>query len=94
MKLDKKLVFIDGTDIDQIKWFIKQVGEGNFKEEDKLILVNGRPLELGDELQRPVYFDQAGVLTSHFKIEQVPAIVEQEGKLLRIREICIFAELK
>ena len=94
VKLDKKLVFIDGKDKDQVRWFIKQVGEGNFKEEDKLILVNGRPLELGDELQRQVYFDQAGVLTSLFKIEKVPAIVEQEDKLLRIREICILAELK
>ena len=94
VKLDKKLVFIDGKDRDQVRWFIKQVGEGNFKEEDKLILVNGRPLELGDKLQRQVYFDQAGVLTSRFKIEQVPAIVEQEGKLLRVKEICILAELK
>ncbi|WP_425363577.1 type-F conjugative transfer system protein TraW [Candidatus Tisiphia endosymbiont of Hybos culiciformis] len=87
MSLDKKLIFINGKDSLQIEWFKQQQSNGVIKEEDKLILIAGRPLDLQKELNREVYFDQAGILTTKFNIEQVPAIIEQEGKLLRIREV-------
>ncbi|WP_250311505.1 conjugal transfer protein TraW [Rickettsia endosymbiont of Oedothorax gibbosus] len=87
MSLDKKLIFINGKDSLQIEWFRQQQSNGVIKGEDKLILIAGRPLDLQKELNREVYFDQAGILTTKFKIEQVPAIIEQEGKLLRIREV-------
>lgn len=87
MSLDKKLIFIDGKDRMQIEWFKQQQSSGVVKEEDKLILIAGRPLDLQKELGREVYFDQAGILTTKFKIEQVPAIIEQEGKVLRVREV-------
>ncbi len=87
MSLDKKLIFINGKDTLQIEWFKQQQSRGVIKEEDKLILIAGRPLDLQKELNREVYFDQAGILTTKFNIEQVPAIIEQEGKLLRIREV-------
>lgn len=87
MSLGKKLIFIDGKDTLQVEWFKQQQSSGVVKEEDKLILIAGRPLDLQKELGREVYFDQAGILTTKFKIEQVPAIIEQEGKVLRIREV-------
>ena len=34
-----------------------------------------------------VYFDQGGKLIKRFSIAQVPAIVRQEGKRLRIDEL-------
>ena len=89
MHLEKKLIFIDGRDIEQVEWFKEQREIEQIKEEDKLILVAGRPFDLEKELNRDVYFDQQGSLTQKFKIEQVPAIVEQEEKLLRIREILV-----
>ena len=89
VSLEKKLIFIDSRDLDQVEWFKQQEAKQVIREEDKLILVAGRPLDLGKELNREVYFDQAGVLTAKFRIEQVPAIVSQEGKVLRIREIKI-----
>jgi len=89
MSLDKKLIFIDGTDKEQVQWFKDKKADGSFAEKDKLLLIAGKPIDLGNELDREVYFDQAGVLTSKFKIEQVPAIVEQEGKILRIKEVQI-----
>ncbi len=36
-----------------------------------------------------LYFDQNGVITGKFGIGHVPATVEQEGKMLRIREVVL-----
>lgn len=89
INLDKKLIFIDSRDKEQVEWFKQQQSSSTIKAEDKLILVAGRPLDLQKELDREVYFDQAGVLTTKFKIKQVPAIIQQEGKVLRIKEVKI-----
>lgn len=86
---DKALVFIDGSDREQVGWLKKQLAAEIIKSDDKLILIKGRPFDLGDELDRHVYFDQGGVLTEKFNIEQVPAIVRQENRVFRIREIKI-----
>lgn len=55
----------------------------------KIVLTGGRPLELEREIASPIYFDQAGELTTKFNISYVPAIVEQEGKYLKVTEINI-----
>lgn len=87
ISLDKKLVFINGRDNDQVEWFKDQRKSSNILEKDKLVLVAGRPIELGKQLNQEVYFDQAGVLTTKFGIQQVPAIAEQEDDKFRINEI-------
>ena len=81
LKWGEPLILIDGEDDEQVNWATKQVG--------KIVLTNGAPLELTELLKRPVYFDQGGLLCQRFKIESVPAIIEQEAKLLRVREIKI-----
>lgn len=73
------LIFIDGEDEEQIQWAKKQLG--------KIVLTNGAPLQISDQLKQTVYFDQAGILCYRFKIEAVPALVEQEGNLLKISEV-------
>ena len=73
------LIFIDVDDAEQVAWATKQPG--------KIVLTNGVPLELMDSLKRPVFFDQGGMLCKRFKIEATPALVEQEGRLLRVREV-------
>lgn len=55
----------------------------------KIILTGGRPLELEREVKKPIYFDQFGELTGRFNIAHVPAIVEQDGKYLKVTEINI-----
>jgi len=92
MTLDKKLIFIDGRDLKQIEWFKDKKTAGNFNNQDKLILVAGRPIDLSNHLGQEVYFDQGGFLTTKFNIEQVPAIIEQEGKVLRIKELEVEAQ--
>lgn len=46
-------------------------------------------MELTQKLNKPVFFDQGGVLTTRFKIKSVPATIEQDGKLLKISEVKI-----
>ncbi|WPY01946.1 Conjugal transfer protein TraW (plasmid) [Candidatus Trichorickettsia mobilis] len=55
----------------------------------KIILTGGRPLELEREVGNLIYFDQFGELTGRFNIAHVPAIVEQDGKYLKVTELNI-----
>ncbi|XVN40749.1 MAG: type-F conjugative transfer system protein TraW [Rickettsia endosymbiont of Argas persicus] len=75
------LIFIDGDDEQQIKWSNSKIG--------KLVLTSGNPIKLAKKLNKPVFFNQGGVLTTRFKIKAVPAIVQQESTLLKISEIKI-----
>ncbi len=63
--------------------------EYDSKDENKIVLVAGRPLDLEKETGRQIYFDQAGILTKKFNIAHVPAIVEQNGRYLKVTEINI-----
>jgi conjugal transfer pilus assembly protein TraW len=55
----------------------------------ELLFVDGRDVEQvawALTFERPLYFDQKGLLTRRFQIAAVPASVTQEGRRLRIRE--------
>lgn len=81
--LRKKLIFIDGDDAAQLAWAIKV----HKAADAKLILVKGAPLDLMRARQRRFYFDQGGTLVKRFGIRAVPAIVEQQGRILHLREV-------
>ncbi len=76
------LVFLDGDDPAQLAWASARFGKTNAK----LILVRGAPLALMKARQRRFYFDQGGTLVKHFGIRAVPAVVEQQGRVLCITE--------
>ncbi|KJV71837.1 putative conjugative transfer protein [Orientia tsutsugamushi str. TA763] len=48
------------------------------------MLVNGNPIELSNLLGRHVFFDQLGFLSMKFKIQAVPAIIEQKITCLKL----------
>lgn len=75
------LIFFDSTDANQLSWAL------SLPPSVKWILVKGKPMELEEKLNRPVYFDQNGVLTEKFGIHQVPARISQEGLRLKIEFI-------
>jgi conjugal transfer pilus assembly protein TraW len=79
LKWGEPLIFIDGEDKEQVEWAKNQQG--------KIVLTNGAPLELGNRLKRPIYFDQGGILCRRFNIEFVPAFIEQDGLLLKVSEV-------
>jgi len=84
MPLHKTLLFINADDPDQISWAIKKDNE--LKGKTKCILVDGSISSAIKKFNKPVYFDQGGTLTKHFKIEHVPTTLQQEGLSLKIEE--------
>ncbi len=85
--LSKALIFIDGDDKEQVNFALQQ----NKKRTShaKIILVRGGVIDLMRQTKVRFYFDQNGTLTTKFKILHTPAIVEQEGKILRVSEVAI-----
>ena len=78
ISMTKPLIFIDGTDEDQVFWAKLKLIKHKY---GKLILVSGKPLKLQERLKMDVYFDQYGKITTKLGIKQVPAIVFQEANV-------------
>ncbi|MBY0500438.1 MAG: type-F conjugative transfer system protein TraW [Alphaproteobacteria bacterium] len=85
VSLSQSLLFFDGDDEEQVAFAREKLKESSLK----LILVKGAPLTLSEHIKVPVYFDQAGLLTKKLGIGNVPALVTQEEKQLRIEEILL-----
>jgi conjugal transfer pilus assembly protein TraW len=80
-ELNEGLLFFDGSNPKHVKWAESQTREFLW------ILVKGSPLNLEEEKERPVYFDQGGALSEKFGFKSIPCrITQQEDKLL-IEEI-------
>lgn len=85
INLHHALLFIDGDDSKQI-----QVAKGIdnvLKGRIKLVLVRGSVTENEKRFNKPIYFDQGGSLVSKFNIQHVPALVWQNGLVLKVQEI-------
>ena len=87
ISLTRALIFIDGSDEEQVDWALKQYSSRKGKA--KIILVKGRIIDLMRTKKVRLYFDQNGLLTKKFSIRAVPAFVEQEGKMLKVKEVAI-----
>ena len=88
--LRQALVFFDGDDPAQLAWALQRAANKPAGDRPaKLILVKGPPLELMRARQRRFYFDQGGTLIRHFAIRALPALVEQDGRQLKISEIAL-----
>ena len=85
ISLSRKLVFFDGRDNRQVVFAARSIDEGAGR--GKAILVGGEPLKLMRAWRRPVFYDQGGALVRKLGIRQVPAIVSQDGKRLRVDEV-------
>ena len=85
VSLSKHLLFFDARDKRQVNRAreLLRIYNGRVKP----ILVGGSYLDLMKAWGTPVYYDQQGVLTRRLGIKQVPAIVSQEGRRLRIDEL-------
>jgi conjugal transfer pilus assembly protein TraW len=80
--LSQRLLFFDGRDADQVRQartLIERYG-GKVKP----ILTAGSYLDLMRRWRLRVYYDQQGALVQKLGITEVPALVSQEGKRLRI----------
>jgi conjugal transfer pilus assembly protein TraW len=75
------LLFLNGDDPAQIAWAKGQ------DPTSKWVLIKGQPLELEEQLGRPIYFDQGSMLVRKFGIQQVPCRITQQDKSLKVEEI-------
>ena len=87
LSMTQALLFIDGDDETQVKWALKQHKQR--KSKAKIILIRGKIIDLMRTRKVRLYFDQGGNLTNKFGIKAVPAVVEQEGKMLKVREVAL-----
>jgi conjugal transfer pilus assembly protein TraW len=83
VNLDGKIIMLDGDDEASLNWFKSQ----GFSENDKLILVKGSPKLVEEALDRDVYFDQLKEFVKKFNITQVPAVLSQEDRLIKVHEV-------
>lgn len=87
VSLSKHLLFFDARDKRQVQRARELIAF--YSGRVKPILVGGSYLDLMKAWRIPVYYDQQGVLTRRLAIKQVPAIVSQEGRRLRIDELVL-----
>ena len=81
--LSKPLLFIDARDKRQVDFAHDFITK---EPRTKVILTAGSWVELTKTWRTQVYYDQAARIVRKFGIEQVPAIVRQEGEMLKIEE--------
>ncbi len=83
--LTRQLLFFDARDPRQVRQArgLMAASPNGIKP----ILTGGSYLDLMQAWRVPVYYDQMGLLTRRLGITQVPALVSQDGRLLRIDEM-------
>ena len=87
VQLSERLLFFDARDAAQLAHAARLID--GFEGRVKPILVGGSFVDLTRRWQRPVYYDQGGALVRRLGIQQVPALVSQDGKRLRIEELAL-----
>jgi conjugal transfer pilus assembly protein TraW len=85
--LTQRLVFFDARDPEQVERVRAWIATSPIRM--KPILIGGPVFELTRQWKRTVYFDQGGVLVRRFGITQVPALVYQDGRRLRVDEVLV-----
>lgn len=83
--LSQILMFFDQRERSQVAFAKKFLTDA--KARVKPILVGGEPLKLMRQWKREVFYDQGGVLSRKFLLQQVPALITQDGNRLRVDEI-------
>lgn len=84
--LTKELIFINADIEKQINFAKKKI---NQNQANKIILVNGSISDTNQKLNKGVYFDQEAKLIQRFGISRTPAVVKQEGTVLRVSEVAL-----
>lgn len=84
VSLSSALLFFDARDRDQVRHAAAL--HARYPGRLKPILVGGSYVALTRAWRTRVYYDQGGALVRRLGIRQVPALVTQEGRRLRIEE--------
>ncbi len=79
-------LLLDADDVAQVRWAKRMLRR---HLDAKVILTGGEVGKMEQELNHPIYFDQAGRITHQMGIRRMPALVSREGNNLRIMEVVI-----
>lgn len=90
--LDERLLFIDGDIPDHIE--LAKALRAKHNGKIKVIFTKGAPLEAMKDNGFRIWFDQGGAMVRRFEIDKVPALVEQDDRMLRVSEIYAHGWLK
>ena len=85
--LKESLIFIDGDDDVALHWAVHY--QKHSQKPVKLILVKGAVIARMKQHKIRMYFDQRGQLSRVFHLHAVPAIVDQLGQQIRVREVAL-----
>lgn len=81
------MLFFDARDEKQVKNAITILTK--YKGAVMPVLTGGSFFDLMKKWKRQVYYDQTGFITRKLGVKHVPALVTQEGNLLRIEEFAL-----
>ena len=81
------MIFIDGDDEEQVDYALKRAKTDIVRH--KIILVRGNIIDLMTKFKLRMYFDQKGILSKHFSLENFPTVISRDGDELKIEEIRI-----
>ena len=85
LKLTRRLAFFDARDPEQVHAIERLLARDGTPI--KPVAVGGAWLPLARRWNRPVYFDQQGILSARLQLGAVPALVFQEGLHLVVEEV-------
>lgn len=83
---DMTLVLINGDDRNQIEWLVSSSLLNDSKT--RIMATGGSSRELAEKFNRPVSYADDRV-TKRFRVEAVPAIIQAQGKLIKVEEVKI-----
>jgi len=84
--LHSVMLVFNADDQRQIKWAKAEAKKYSYV---KYILVQGDIKASSRTLEDRIYFDQHGALTKQLGIKQIPCLVQQDGKRLKIQEFSL-----
>lgn len=91
--LSKQLVFIDGDDVQQVRFAQRyQAQQKEGEPAIKWVLVKGEPNKASKQLNARIYFDQGGNISRQLTIKHIPSIAKQAGTQWQIREYDVSKE--
>jgi len=90
VRLSGNLVFLDGSDSEQVAWFRESPYFGEIAT--RLILTGGSWHELMERLETPVFYAD-GKMLERLQVQKVPTVVRQSGELLELDEVEVAARV-
>lgn len=87
LEMTKSLIFIKGSAPEQIDWAMAYAKVSD--KPVKIIFVDGSPVQMMKQFSHRFYFDLNGRISKQLSIQQVPAVVYQQGQVLRVDEVVV-----